>query len=357
MKTGIMELGKWKKAAAVSLFLLLSSTCKVWAMMPELPADSGLEEAADEELGEFSDEEWEALMDSYMKDVENDDSGDSVMAETIADPELFMEDAGQGRIRYTLPNRVSFTSNVPEGMVTEQKVFVELSEGAIGTVQKDGEEASLLGDGVLEEAGSYELKLVFFQSPYQEIEDRNLYEVHFSFEIVEEQNNTLDVIHAPELFEISEVYKDGVLQNEEGIQSFSFQEDGSYEIRYRDLATGKIQPVTRFIRDTEAPFLTFSKDITEKRITGPVEFTVSEPDCTVMATFNGNRGPLATNTLTTGGFYVLEVIDRAGNSRTYQFDIRQTYKLFDKTLVIMSLIFFTGLAAWLLYLRKNMRVM
>lgn len=359
MKIGMYGFTKRKMAvAAVVVLLLIWNTCQpAWAVLPESSLYEETEWTVEENLGEISDEEWEQLMDSYQEDILEGDLERLFQTESIVVSDLLLENAGQGMIRFTLPNRVSFTSNVPNGMVTDQKVRIELPDESIGTVQKDGEEAFLLDDGVFTEAGEYELKLAFYQAQTSESEDYNIYEVHFSFTIIDEMNNSLEVINAPNEFEITEVFKDGVLQNGTGKESCSFLKDGNYEIHFRDRKSGLIHLVTQFTRDTEAPFLMFSKDITEKNVTGPVEFTVSEPDCTVMVTYNGNRGQLMINTLASGGFYELEVIDQAGNSRTYQFSIRQTYKLFDTKLVIMACIGFAGLAAWLVYLRNNMRVM
>lgn len=359
MKIGKNGFSKWSKAtAAAGIFLLISGTCRpVWAAFLKLPAYDETEEIMDGELEDFSEEEWKQLLDSYENDIQSGDPESTVHIKTILDPEMLLESGGEGELCYTLPNLAAFTTNVPDGMVTAQEVFMNLPDRAVGTVKKDDEETSLIGSGVFSEAGNYELKLVFYQPTSLESEDLNVYEVRFSFEIIDELNSSVNELHAPDGFEISEVYKDGVLQKEEGVQSVLFQEDGNYEIRYRDLETGTIWLKTQFTRDTEAPFLSFSKDITERRVTGPVEFTASEPDCTVMVTYNGNRGQLTTNTLTYGGFYVLDVIDQAGNSRSYQLNIRQTYRLFDTKLVIMACIGFAGLAAWLYYLRNNMRVM
>lgn len=359
MKIGMYGSTKRKIAVSVVIVLLLIwNACQpTWAVISESFQYEEKETLTEENLGDISDEEWEQFMDSYQEDILEGDLESLFQAESIVVSELLLENAGQGMIRFTLPNRVSFVSSVPNGMVTDQEVRIELPDEAIGTVQKDGEEAFLLDDGVFTETGEYELKLVFYQMQSSESEDYNIYEVHFSFTIIDEMNNSLEVINAPEEFEITEVFKNGVLQNGGGKEICSFPEDGNYEIHFYDRKTGSIHLVTQFTKDTEAPFLTFSKDITEKSVTGPVEFTVSEPDCTVMVTYNGNRGQLMTNTLASGGFYELEVIDLAGNSRTYQFNIRQTYKLFDTKLVIMACIGFAGLAAWLVYLRNHMRVM
>ena len=50
-------------------------------------------------------------------------------------------------------------------------------------------------------------------------------------------------------------------------------------------------------------------------------------------------------------------MDEAGNVRSYQLQIRQTYQFFDIRVVIMALVLLGGIAVRLLFLRKNMTVL
>lgn len=347
MKTGC---SKWQKVigiAAMTLILIHGSVQQVWATEPAVLED------------EYSNEELEEIIDAYLESMEHEEKEemDEIPdVDTIINPKLQMEYAGQGKLRYTLPNQVSFTSTVPNGMITEQTVRVELPDGAIGTVEKDNEEVSLMADGIFLEPGSYRLKLVFYQSQSAETEEYHIYEVIHEFTIIEEKNGSLACVDAPDQFEISEVIKDGIKQNNPDPQSYVFDGDGVYEVRYQDIKTGTIQLKTSFNRDTTPPSLIFSKDITQKSVTAPLEFTTTEPDCTVMAFYNGNRSQVFTNTLTAPGVYELDVYDTAGNRNSYHVTIRKTYKLIDTPLIILALIFLIGLGGNLLFLRRNMRV-
>lgn len=344
-----------KKTVMAAAVLLVFAGCPVfsaWAA-PQTEVD-----AADDFSSEtISDEELEALVNEYLETMEQEEESQyPTTSETILLSGLPMEDNGKGKLRYTLPNRETFVASVPNGMITEKAVSFEFPDGFIGMVQKDGGEPSVIKDGLFTEPGVYQLKLLFFQSPSPEILDNNVYEVHYSFTVIGEKDRQLGVVTAPEQFQISEVIKNGIPQPEVNPQFYFLMEDGVYEIRYQDKNTGTIHLKTNFVRDTTAPFLNFSKDITQRDVTGPVEFTASEPNSTVTVTYNGSRGQLETNTLTAGGFYVLEVRDSIGNSRCYQLTLRQTYKLFDIRLIILALIFLAGLAGRLLFLRRNMKV-
>ena len=342
-------------AALAAAVLLVFAGCPVfsaWAA-PQTEVD-----AADDFSSEtISDEELEALVNEYLETMEQgEESQYPTTSETILLSGLPMEDNGKGKLRYTLPNQETFVASVPNGMITEKRVRFEFPDGFIGTVQKDGGEPSVIKDGLFTEPGVYQLKLLFFQSPSPEILDNNVYEVRYSFTIIGEKDRKLGVVTAPEQFRISEVIKNGIPQSDVNPQFYFLMEDGAYEIRYQDQNTGMIHLKTSFVRDTTAPFLDFSRDITQRDVAGPVEFTTSEPNSTVTVTYNGSRGQMETNTLTSGGFYRLEVQDSTGNSRCYQLTIRQTYKLFDTRLIILTLIFLAGLAGRLLFLRRNMKV-
>ncbi len=346
---------KWKIAAMAAAVLLAFTACPVSLVWAAPQTD--LEVSDDFSSEDISEEELEALVDDYLKTMGNgEDLALPATSENIILSNLPMEYAGKGKIRYTLPNQATFISTVPNGMITETKVKFEFPDGFIGTVRKDDGEISVIKDGLFTEPGVYHLKLLFFQPPSAEILDNNVYEVNYSFTMIGEKDRQLGIVTAPEQFQISEVIKNGIPQSDVNPQFYFLMEDGVYEIRYQDQNTGTIHLETNFVRDTTAPFLNFSKDITQRDVVGPVEFTTSEPNSTVTVTYNGSRGQLENNTLTAGGFYGLEVQDSTGNSRCYQLTLRQTYKLFDTRLIILALIFLAGLAGRLLFLRRNMKV-
>ena len=370
---------QWRKAAAAAGMILTIAEFSVgsswgvlnawavgqtggqWTFDQQTAGDSADLEITEEDLLEnpedISDAELNQMVDEYLKQLGGGGASvDQMTSETIKNPRLKMESAGKGKIRYTLPNYSSFTATVPSGMITERKVEFEFPNGVMGTVQKDDQRSSLIDEAVFMETGVYRLKLLFYQSPSAEIQDYNVYEVSYCFTIIGETDGSLGVVTAPEQFEISEVIKDGVPQKEVNPEYFFLGEDGIYEIRYQDLETGMIHLETNFVRDTTAPFLTFSKELTGDDVVGPVSFTSSEPGSAVTVTYNGNQGQIGTDTLTAGGFYELKVSDQVGNSRTYYVNIRQTYKLIDTRLVILALILLTGMGLRLLFLRRNMRV-
>lgn len=319
--------------------------------LPEPDVEQLLDES------EPSDEELDQMVDQYLEMMGNGDAmvGD-VKSETIVDPRLKIDPASWGKVRYTLPNKSSFTTTAPNGMITTEDVSFEFSGNVMAVVHKDDEASKLVDEPQFTEPGSYHLRLLFYQTAVQESTDFNVYEVNYYFTIIGKSDGTLGVITAPKDFRISEAKKDGVPLPIIGSESVFLEEDGIYEIWYQDLQTGTVHVSTRFERDTTAPFLTFSKELTGEALVGPVEYYPSERGATVTLTYNGNRGPAVTNELTSGGLYQLEVTDQVGNTRYYQVNIRQTFDLIDARLIILALILLGAMGLRLLFLRRDMRV-
>lgn len=344
---------RWKKIVACILMIgvgvwlgCLGTASPTWAMEVTFP----------EGLEDVSDKEFEEMMDLYEAQMEYGKKTQELSSEIIKDPPLLMEDAGNGKIRYILPDQNFFTVTAPKDMITAQSVTIDLPDGAMGLVKKDDDTAFVMTDNVFSEPGVYQIRLLFYQPPSEQFQDYGIYEVNYRFTIIEKQNGVLGVMTAPDGFEIFEVLKNGVRQDAADPQYYFLQEDGNYEFWYRDLNTSQLCLKTSFVKDTTAPFLMFSKDITEKDVTGPVEFTPSESKCTIAASYNGNYGTIETTTLTAGGFYRLEVFDAAGNRRAYYLKLRQTYQLFDTKVIILIVMFLLGMGGRLFFLRRNMRV-
>lgn len=348
MKQSKFGTGRWKKAVTIAMVSL------ALARAVSFPAFA--DPVLTEDSEEFSEDEINQILDDYFSETkEFKDTEELQFSNAVKDPVLEMEYAGKGKLRYTLPNRASFTINVPNGMITNQGVTLELPDGAVGAIQKDDGKSSFLDTRTFTEAGTYQLTLFFFQSPYASVEDYNVYEVHFHFAITGERSAGIGVVAAPDGFQIAEVVKNGVPQRVENPNCHFLTEDGVYQIHYKDRKTGQIHLESQLTRDTTAPFLSFSEDIT-RAAAAPLEFTSSEPGGRIIATYNGNRGQITTTTLTSAGPYTLEVYDEAGNCRIYHLTIRQTYQLIDTKVIVFAFLFLTGLCCRLWFLRRNMRV-
>ena len=312
-----------------------------------------------EQEEEASPQEIDQIIEDYFKQIESGEigTGEDVTSVKITDPPLKMARAENGGLRYTLPNGNSFVSSIPKGMVSGEPVDLTMVQGALGLVQVNGGQASVPSSWHFTEPGSYEARLLFYQDPSKRSQDYNVYEVNFAFVITGGSSRSLSAVPAPEGFAITGVRKDGRMQDVENERCVFLEGDGRFEILYEDTDTGGLHYQTSFVRDTTAPFLSFSKELGKGALTAPVNFTPSEPGCRISMSYNGNKSYVLGDTLTAAGSYDLAVEDSAGNQRSYHLRIRQTYKLMDYRVVIIALLAIVGTAARLLFLRRNMRVL
>lgn len=279
------------------------------------------------------------------------------VSDKVRDPALTMIWDGEGRFCYTLPNGSSFVSSVPRGMITSEAVDLELPEGTAGIIRRDDAVLASPESWHFTEKGNYHVRLLMFGSQGEETRDYNLYEVNFYFTIIQKTDNTLGAVPSPDGFAIKKVTLDGKEQPFSNRRCFFLGEDGQYEILYESEDREGVFASTEFVRDTTAPFLTFSPEPEDGKSSGPVEFFPSQPDCRVFMNYNGNRGYAVGNVLTAAGNYELSVEDQAGNRRVYHVGIRQTYRLGDKRMAGLLLILAICGVARLLFLRWDMNVL
>lgn len=315
------------------------------------------------DIGDLTDdggsEDIDQIIADYFQQLEDGEisAGETVASEKIENPPLVMSLEGSGRIRYTLPNGGFYTASVPNGMITDQPVDIVIPGNGVGVVQRDDEIPELPESWHFTKDGVYHVTMLFYQLPYEGTEDYNVYEVDHWFVIAGTANGRLGAIPAPEGFRITEARRDGGRLEVENPACLFMDADGTYEVFYEDMEGLGIRRETVFRRDTTAPFLMFSQETGGEALTPPVEFAPSEPGSKIYISYNGNRSYAAGTTLTAPGSYGLEIMDEAGNSRLYHLRIRQVYKLADARVIVIALLFLCAVAARLLYLRRNMKVL
>lgn len=306
------------------------------------------------ELTPEEEKEVQKMIDQYLSAMDMI-PGEVGEAELVR-PQLQVEARGEG-LEYFLPDGDSFYSSVPNGMVIAEPVEFNPPVHALSMVQVDDELAVMQGTERFTEPGSYQIRLICYHSLNEERSGYRAYEVMFYFTILDSVSNQIGVVQAPEGFVITNVRRDGKQQQTKSDSWVFLDRDGSYEIGYKDQATGQIQMKTCVIRDTTAPFLDFSKETGKKSVSLPLSFQASEPNCTIRMFYNGSIGYAVTNTLTTAGTYELRVSDEAGNSRSYLVHLKQTYELMDYRLVGIGILALIGVAVWMVSLRRSMRVL
>lgn len=324
-----------------------------------------LEQTAEEELeglmaepagepGREEEEEVQAVIDEFLEAMEMV-PGEADQAEVVT-PELKPVFTDRG-VEYHLPNGEWFASSVPNGMITGEPVEFHPPVNGLSVVHIGDGEPAMQEQERFTKPGSYQIQMLCYSPLSGNEADSKVYEASFSFTILEEEESHLGVVQAPEGFIISDVRRNGQKQQADGERWVFLEGDGIFEIDYVDEKTGAGRFKTRLVRDTVAPFLNFSQDMEDGRAEAPLSFQPSEPDCVVTIRYNGVSGYASVNTLTVPGTYELSVADKAGNSRSYLVHLGQVYKLFDKRVVIIAVIFLAGVAVWMAALRRSMRVL
>ena len=365
---------KWRTIIFISAILFISgcfSITKEPMLSYAMPvSEDEMEKAFLEEFGaiedsedadiladEYYDQDIDEFIQQYMDGIEEIGiDSESFQAEKIVNPSLSMSFTEQGRIRYTLPNGAYYDVNVPNGMITSEAVIFEPQKEAIGVVEKNGVSSNLFHNWQFKEPGNYRVTLLFYHLLSEETGKYSVYEVNHHFTIVGKEAGDFGAVPAPYGFEIISAKKDGTAQPVEYPECFFLDGDGLFEIRYQDTKSGSFYISTTFNRDTTAPFLTFSKEIVDGKTEGPVEFYTSDIMDRVYITYNGIGGDAVGNVLSTPGNYGLTVSDEVGNSRTYQFEIQQTYHLLNTKVIILALLLIAAMGIRMILARRDMRV-
>lgn len=307
--------------------------------------------------GEFSDEELDRAAEEYLRQMTGQsDSGMNFSAEKIENPRLKMTfDHEHKNIRYELPNGSSFSASVPAGMLADTGVYVKPMENAMVVVHKDEAVVEVPENGYYREPGSYQVTMTCYNAGSNST-DYNLYQCDFDFRILPEVVGALETITAPEYFQIQNVSLDGEVQKLDSRQEYPLKMDGSYRIVFADQQGEGVGFQTEFVRDSRAPQLIFTKEITGGRVEGPVSFEADEENCRFILLRDGIENQVDSHTISTTGYYVLTAVDQAGNAGSAAFSVIQHYQFWDWRVVVILFVLLLGAAAKLLNLRNNMKV-
>lgn len=304
---------------------------------------------------DYENEDLYELTEQYMELFKNGEhSVETLQDALVEDPQTQMRLTEKGAVRYTLPNGEYYDVTVPNGMLTSSSVTIQPSSDVSSIVTKDGQSSSLFHGWTFTEPGNYRVQMLFYNLSSDLYEDLQIYEVSHYFTIVGKKVNHIGVVPAPEGFEIASVKKDGIPQSISHDNGVFLEGDGVFEIRYRDIATGTSYVSTSFERDTIAPFLDFSADITNGPVKGPVEFYKSDAADQVTIAYNGNSTETNVSKLTSPGRYTISVSDEVGNSRLYNLEIKSRYRIFQTKTIVLALIFLLGVGIDVLLFRRDM---
>lgn len=299
-----------------------------------------------------------------MNDLYSTGDVDTASFALIEDPDLVLGyHEGSGMYTYTLPDGSRFAMSVPNTAVTTQPVRLVLPENMmIQNYTKDGVSQYEMSTE-LTEPGTYTLQLLetgmadYNADNPTELQNTNNYSFTLHFQICENVNNLLELVQAPEDFQISAVTRNGK-RSEEAKSYYFLPGDGSYVFEFRSLESD-IPYVFRFTLDETAPRLSFTGLGEDKTAKSPLKVT-SEEICTAEVQHNGENYHLSQDkqhiqgSLTGSGVFRVTAEDAAGNTRSYVVMLKSQSRLPS----LLKGIFFLGLAAILsvVMVGKNMFV-
>lgn len=240
-----------------------------------------------------------------------------------------------------------FVSDVPEGIIASTSVYVKPAKGVSGYLYVNGEMELIESSGVYTEPGKYDI-LVYKSKPGD-----SLAELHFTFEIIPKMVNNIEQVIAPKGYKISKAaYNDGELSFDK--QSVLTAEDGKYRICFVNEGNKDVGYELTFVKDTKAPEITFTKDVSSGAVKAPLAYSFDEKDGAVEVIRDGKHLNLpAGKEIYEGGNYVFLITDEAGNVGEYSFFMKTKYVFSYKDLFIFLGVFAFFVLIYVFFLRKT----
>lgn len=136
--------------------------------------------------------------------------------------------------------------------------------------------------------------------------------------------------------------------------SVSLSGEGTYEIHYRVIAIDRTETITVLI-DNTAPTLKFKGVNDKNQANGPVQISGIEENSKISILRNGKPYNFKKKIVDSGNYRVT-VRDEAGNQTMYEFVILSYFNISSWVFLGLCLVVVIGLIAYIILLRKNLRV-
>ena len=235
-------------------------------------------------------------------------------------------------------------TNVPNGIMTRDSVWIQVPEGTTPVLYRDGIDVTEEGLDSISTPGTYVLDLTGSLSRSVQ---------PFKFTIIGESINTPEIYRVPDGFCVDYVLLDGEDAYTSSIMA-EFPTDGIYDIRYSCLVADKSFNL-QFVKDTEAPVAILDGLKEDNTARNPVIVSFEESAVIYYLTKDGEVQELL-NPIKDSGYYTLSVWDKAGNVNEYAFQIKF---YFNSNTILFVLLFggsVVGLGAYLFLSGKKLRV-
>ena len=233
-------------------------------------------------------------------------------------------------------------SNIADGMITEQAVFVKADPGVTLEAYLNGERLQSISSGALQAPGEYVIMYV----------GGDVSERLFSFTIVPKLCSTVTSYALPSGFEFTEATLNGEpIPFERNYVKLT--QEGEYNIHYRCKKTN-VSYQLQLRTDFTGPELAL-ENVRDGKAQGPVDISDAAKAEYVTIYHDGEK-IARKDLLTESGEYYIELADEAGNKTVYTFTILIYFDGNSWLFFLMVIFSCVGVIGYLLYSRKHLRV-
>ena len=281
-------------------------------------------------------------------------SSNSAEVNIVREPDMQLL-GGDGYFRYVLNDGEWIEANVPQGAYTRGNVQLSSSSGLTSISGFRNGEFITSEDNCYKQEGSY--IITFWElEPVQG--DKEVYRVDFCFDIIREPTMNLSMVTAPMGMKIAYAKKDGDAYPTEDTGRLFAKADGDYEILFTGINDASLIYSMSFTRDTVPPALKFKPEFVKGEVLDePLYYSGGEDIAELRILRDGVEVTAVEGVIRVNGKYALDVADRAGNSRRYEFIIKNGIPLPVGRMVIIPVILIIAGGIILVHARKNMRVL
>ena len=279
-------------------------------------------------------------------------SANNADIEIIREPEMELT-GSNGYFRYTLPDWEWIEANVPQGAYT--RGVVELSSSGGLTSMSGYLDGELISgeDKSFRQEGSY---IITFWDLDRAEQESEAYRVDYCFRIFRDTTMNLSVVTAPKGMRIAYVRKDGDAFPTADQNRLLANRDGDYEILFCGTEDQSLSYSMSFTRNTVPPRLSFRPEFKNGDvIEEPLYFSGNADVAELRIVRDGAEVAAAEGCIKVNGRYTLQVADRAGNRRKYDFTLKNGIPLPVERMVIIPVILIIVGGVILVHSRKLKR--
>lgn len=274
----------------------------------------------------------------------------------VEQPDMKMEfDKSSRDFLFTFPNGKSFRTTIPQGGLTQGEVVFQIPDDMTAVVRYN-DRIQTSDAARFWQPGNYMIVLTSMPDMQGRTSDYNSYVLRFYFRIIPAIVNDTEIINAPEGFSIRSVTRNGAGVKVESRRFCHMKADGQYRIIFASEKEG-VEYDLELFKDTVAPLLNIEKSYDFYGNIRQAVYEKREQDSTVTVKLNGSLYQSESRVLTEGGVYVLKTTDEAGNVREYKLMIPFAREFTLKNKIIVILVLLLTVSGFMIYTRRNMRVL